>query len=138
MIAHNHRVGGAVTHPGSHRTQRADFPHCARRKLVCSTARWTRCSVRNFNAVVRIVTAKHLVEVLNLLRDRLVPHPPHLVLQIQSDPLPKGEADALQRSAVERGVQGADGDQQALGLVFCAAEPLLQVVQEVSTIAHGI
>src|ERR1700741_3280718 len=33
------------------------------------------------NAVVRIVTAKHLVEVLYLLRDRLVPPPPHLVLQ---------------------------------------------------------
>src|ERR1700740_959892 len=33
------------------------------------------------SAVIRIVTAKHLVEVLNLLRDRRVPHPPHLVLQ---------------------------------------------------------
>jgi len=37
-MAHDHRVAGAVAHPGSHRTQRADFPHCARQKLTHSTA----------------------------------------------------------------------------------------------------
>jgi len=33
VMAHDHRVAGAVAHPGSHRTQRADFPHCARQKF---------------------------------------------------------------------------------------------------------
>jgi hypothetical protein len=32
------------------------------------------------NAVVRIVTAKHLIEVVRLLLKRRVPHPPHLIL----------------------------------------------------------
>src|SRR5215467_1996959 len=34
------------------------------------------------NAVVRIVTAKHLTELVSLLLDRQVPDPPHLVLQV--------------------------------------------------------
>jgi hypothetical protein len=34
------------------------------------------------NAVVRIVTAKHLIELVNLLLDWQVPHSPHLVLQV--------------------------------------------------------
>jgi hypothetical protein len=33
------------------------------------------------NAVVRIVTAEHLIEMIHLLLKRQVPHPPHLVLQ---------------------------------------------------------
>src|SRR5216683_3547681 len=33
------------------------------------------------NAVVRIVTAEHLIEAVGLLPDRQVPHSPHLVLQ---------------------------------------------------------
>src|SRR5216683_3547674 len=33
------------------------------------------------DAVVRIVTAEHLIEAVGLLPDRQVPHPPHLVLQ---------------------------------------------------------
>src|SRR6516225_6778425 len=34
------------------------------------------------NAVVRIVTAKLLIELVSLFPDRQVPHPPHLVLQV--------------------------------------------------------
>jgi hypothetical protein len=34
------------------------------------------------NAVVRIVTAKDLIEVVRLFPDRQVPPPPHLVLQV--------------------------------------------------------
>src|SRR5215471_3696462 len=34
------------------------------------------------HAVVGIVTAKHLIELVGLILDRLVPHPPHLVLQM--------------------------------------------------------
>jgi hypothetical protein len=34
------------------------------------------------NAVVRIVTAKHLIELVSLFPDQQVPHPPHLVLQV--------------------------------------------------------
>lgn len=33
------------------------------------------------NAVVCIVTAEHLIEMIHLLSQRQVPHPPHLVLQ---------------------------------------------------------
>jgi len=33
------------------------------------------------DAVVRIVTAEHLIEAFGLLPERQVPHPPHLVLQ---------------------------------------------------------
>ena len=33
------------------------------------------------DALVRIMTAEHLIEAFGLLPDRQVPHPPHLVLQ---------------------------------------------------------
>jgi len=46
-----------------------------------STLDLLQCPNISGNAVVRIVTAKHLVEVLNLLRDWLMPYLPHLILQ---------------------------------------------------------
>jgi len=39
-----------------------------------------QCPYISGNAIVRIVTAKHLIEVFYLLPERQVPHPPHLVL----------------------------------------------------------
>ena len=33
------------------------------------------------NAIVRIVTTEHLIEMIHLILERQVPHPPHLVLQ---------------------------------------------------------
>src|SRR5215471_15603606 len=41
-----------------------------------------QCPDVSGNAVVRIVTAKHVIELVGLILDRLVPHPPHLVLQM--------------------------------------------------------
>jgi len=40
-----------------------------------------QCPKISGNAVVCIVTAEHLIEMIHLLPDRQVPHPPHLVLQ---------------------------------------------------------
>src|ERR1700730_4236480 len=40
-----------------------------------------QCPYVPSNAVVRIVTAEHLIEAVGLLPDRQVPHSPHLVLQ---------------------------------------------------------
>ena len=54
MIAHDHRVAGAVAHPGSHRTQRADFPHCARQKLTHSTAIACSSAYKGDTALVAI------------------------------------------------------------------------------------
>jgi hypothetical protein len=73
MIAHNHRVAGAVR-PASAAQHSA--PRALHRPMDS-----LQCPAVPGNAVVCIVAAKRLVEVLNLLRDRLVPHPPHLVLQ---------------------------------------------------------
>jgi hypothetical protein len=40
-----------------------------------------QCPKITGNAVVCIVTTEHLIEVIHLLSQRQVPHPPHLVLQ---------------------------------------------------------
>src|SRR5262245_53871359 len=45
-----------------------------------------QCAEGPGNTVVRIVTAKHLIELLGLILDRQVPPPPHLVLQLHQRP----------------------------------------------------
>ena len=47
-----------------------------------STMYLLQCPNVSGNAVVRIVTAEHLIEVFRLLPERQVPPPPHLVLQV--------------------------------------------------------
>jgi len=40
-----------------------------------------QCPEISGNAVVRIVTTEHLIEIIHLFSQRQVPHSPHLVLQ---------------------------------------------------------
>src|SRR5215472_4578655 len=58
-----------------------------------------QCPKISGNAVVRIVSTKHLIEVLSLLPNRFVPHSPHLVLQAHKRPL-----QACERGTPQGGV----------------------------------
>ena len=58
-----------------------------------------QCPKISGNAVVRIVSTKHLIEVLSLLPNRFVPHSPHLVLQAHKRP-----SQACERGTPQGGV----------------------------------
>src|SRR6202035_6077901 len=78
-IARDHRVAGGSRPPPAP-TERSVRICRATLFRSCFTV-WRSMPEYSGNAIVRIVTTEHFIEMIHLILERQVPHPPHLVLQ---------------------------------------------------------
>jgi hypothetical protein len=64
------------------------------------------------------VTAKHLIEVVGLLPDRQVPHPPHLVLQVLRIPGQGGRDSEIDSVAIPKLIRSRFREEVGQGFRF--------------------